>query len=108
MVSSFVFGKNSCLGSRQARAGGHLREAAHPLHEHRKRMCDQKNRSYCAAGSLALDLALALDFPAGAAGVCNEARRARLRSRFLAFDRLRVFSRALSFGMNGLRGVKCK
>src|SRR5471032_818853 len=72
-------GKNSCLGSRQARAGGHLREAAHPLHEHRKRMCDQKNRSYCAAGSLALDLALDLAFPAGAAGVCNEARRARLR-----------------------------
>src|SRR5712692_12000040 len=58
---------------------------------------------YFAAG-VALDFDLAL--AAGAAGVCNVALRARLRSLFLALDLLRVFSRALSLGMMGLREIE--
>jgi hypothetical protein len=42
-------------------------------------------------------------FPfAGGACAFSVALRARLRSRFFALDRLRVFSRAFSFGMVGL------
>ena len=37
------------------------------------------------------------------AGACSAARRARFLSRFLACARLRVFSRALSFGIVGLQ-----
>jgi hypothetical protein len=48
-------------------------------------------------------LALAAGFSAGLpvdlAGVCSDARSARFLSRFAACDRLRVFSRALSFGI---------
>jgi hypothetical protein len=43
-----------------------------------------------------------LPFPAAGACAFNVAFRARLRSRFFALDRLRVFSRAFSFGMVGL------
>jgi hypothetical protein len=57
---------------------------------------------YFAAGAaLGLDFVLAL--AAGAGAAFSVALRARLRSRFLALDRLRVFSRAFSFGMLGLR-----
>lgn len=59
-----------------------------------------KSWDYFAAG-VALDLDLDLVFGAGEAGVCSVALRARLRSRFFALDRLRVFSRAFSFGMVG-------
>jgi hypothetical protein len=61
--------------------------------------CELLKRNYFAAGvALAFDLALA----AGAGAALCVAFRARLRSRFFALDRLRVFSRAFSFGMVGL------
>jgi hypothetical protein len=60
---------------------------------------------YVVAGVvLGLDFVLAL--AAGAGAAFRVALRARLRSRFLALDRLRVFSRALSFGMLGLRELR--
>jgi hypothetical protein len=51
--------------------------------------------------ALAVDFALGLaaGFPATGAAACKEARRARFRSRLAACERLRVFSRALSFGI---------
>jgi hypothetical protein len=52
-------------------------------------------------------VAFFLPFAAGGC-VFSVARRSRLRSRFFALDRLRVFSRALSFGMVGLLIEKCK
>jgi len=42
---------------------------------------------------------LALVFAAGLACVCSDARRARVLTRLAAWDRLRVFLRALVFGM---------
>jgi len=57
-----------------------------------------------AGAALGFDFVLA--FAAGAGAAFSVARKARLRSRFFAFDRLRVFSRALSFGMVGLPDVK--
>jgi hypothetical protein len=53
------------------------------------------NTHYFAAG-----VAFFLPLAAGAS-VFSVAFRARLRSRFFAFDRLRVFSRAFSFGIVG-------
>ena len=61
------------------------------------------NRGYFAAGA-----AFFLALGAAGAAVVNEALRSRLRSRFFALDRLRVFSRAFSFGMVGLLIEKCK
>src|SRR5579859_4816959 len=56
---------------------------------------------YFAAGS-------ALALPVDLGGDWSVVRRRRLRSRFLAWDRLRLFSRALSFGaiMRDLRGAR--
>ena len=43
---------------------------------------------------------LAAGFAAALAVVCSDARSARVRTRLAAFDRLRVFLRALVFGMD--------
>lgn len=43
---------------------------------------------------------LAVGFAAALAGDCRDARRARVRTRLAAFDRLRVFLRAFFFGMD--------
>jgi hypothetical protein len=61
----------------------------------------KSRRDYFAAGAV-LGFALA----AGLGDVCSVALRARLRSRFFALDRLRVFSLALIFGMVGLPELK--
>jgi hypothetical protein len=69
----------------------------------------RKLRSICLAVSLADYFAAAAGFLALAAGLAEDlattgtmvARRRRFLSRFLAVARLRVFSRALSFGIGG-------
>lgn len=48
---------------------------------------------------------LAAGFAAALAVVCSEARSARVLTRLAAFDRLRVFLRALVFGM--VRLLEC-
>lgn len=70
------------------------------------------SRRYCAGGAaeelfyLEEDLAegLTADLPAVLAGAASVARRSRVLSRFLVWARLRVFSRALSFGIVRLLG----
>src|SRR6478672_2905576 len=52
-----------------------------------------------AAALRALSAALAGCLPTAPAGRLSDALKVRLRSRLAACDRLRVFSRALSFGM---------
>jgi hypothetical protein len=61
---------------------------------------------FAAGGAAGAGLALAAAFAAGFAdlaaawtGICRDALRARFLTRLAACDRLRVFSRALSFGI---------
>jgi hypothetical protein len=54
---------------------------------------------YFSAAAASLGLAFAAGLAAALAGICSDARSSRVLTRLAAWDRLRVFLRALVFGM---------
>jgi len=55
--------------------------------------------AYFSAAGAGLALAFAAGLAAALAGACSDARSARVLTRLAAWDRLRVFLRALVFGI---------
>jgi len=63
------------------------------------RKARERTSGFYFSAAAGLGLAFAAGLAAALAGACKDARRARVLTRLAAWDRLRVFLRALVFGM---------